>query len=153
MLSGVIERDQWRKWVNWKKVFILVINIAVYKKYQKQPFREVLWNNYSEKSSEIHSKMHCRWNPWLVKLQTVECQNFTETHQWKHQKRVYWEACQRWRWSFWSSHQRCSMKKAALRNFAKFTGKRLCQSLFFKKVADLRPSVIWCVFLWILWNF
>ena len=28
-------------------------------------------------------------------------------------------------------------KKGALRNFAKFTGKHLCQSLFFKKVAGL----------------
>ena len=37
-----------------------------------------------------------------------------------------------------SSHQRSSMKKSVLRNFAKFTGKHLCQSLFFKKVADLR---------------
>ena len=30
-----------------------------------------------------------------------------------------------------SSHQRCSIKKGALKNFAKFTGKHLCQSLFF----------------------
>ena len=36
---------------------------------------------------------------------------------------------------FTSSHQRCSVKKAVLRNFAKFTGKHLCQSLFFNKVA------------------
>ena len=28
-----------------------------------------------------------------------------------------------------SSHQRCSMKKSVLRNFAKLTGKHLCQSL------------------------
>ena len=28
-------------------------------------------------------------------------------------------------------HQRCSVKKGVLRNFAKFTGKHLCQSLFF----------------------
>ena len=28
-----------------------------------------------------------------------------------------------------SSHQRCSVKKDVLRNFAKFTGKHLCQSL------------------------
>ena len=28
-------------------------------------------------------------------------------------------------------------KKGALKNFAKFTGKRLCQSLFFDKVAGL----------------
>ena len=29
--------------------------------------------------------------------------------------------------------QRCSLKKDVLRNFAKFTGKHLCQSVFFKK--------------------
>ena len=34
-----------------------------------------------------------------------------------------------------SSHQRCSMKKGVLRNFTKFTGKHLCQTLFFSKVA------------------
>ena len=28
-------------------------------------------------------------------------------------------------------------KKVVLRNFAKFTGKHLCQSLFFNKVANL----------------
>ena len=33
-----------------------------------------------------------------------------------------------------SSHQRYSVKKGVLRNFAKFTGKHLCQSLFFNKV-------------------
>ena len=31
-----------------------------------------------------------------------------------------------------SSHQRCSMKKGALRNFANFTGKHLCQSLWLR---------------------
>ena len=31
-------------------------------------------------------------------------------------------------------------KKGVLRNFAKFTGKHLCQSLFFNKVAGLRPK-------------
>ena len=31
---------------------------------------------------------------------------------------------------FRNSHQGCSMKKGVLRNFAKFTGKHLCQSLF-----------------------
>ena len=34
-----------------------------------------------------------------------------------------------------SSHRRCSVRKGLLRNFAKFTGKHLCQSLFFNKVA------------------
>ena len=32
-------------------------------------------------------------------------------------------------------------KKSVLRNFAKFTRKHLCQSLFFNKVAGLRPVV------------
>ena len=32
-----------------------------------------------------------------------------------------------------SSHRRCSVKKGVLRNFAKFTGKHLCQRLFFNK--------------------
>ena len=39
-----------------------------------------------------------------------------------------------------SSHSRCSIKKGVLKNFAKFTGKHLCQSLFFNKFAGLRPA-------------
>ena len=34
-----------------------------------------------------------------------------------------------------------SVKKGALRNLAKFTGKHLCQSLSFNKVADLRQGL------------
>ena len=37
-----------------------------------------------------------------------------------------------------NNHQRYSMKKVVLRNFAKFTGKHLCQSLFLNKIASLR---------------
>ena len=33
-------------------------------------------------------------------------------------------------------------KKGVLRNFAKFTGKHLCQSLYFDKVADLSPATL-----------
>ena len=32
-----------------------------------------------------------------------------------------------------SSHGRCSVRKGVLRTFTKFTGKHLCQSLFFNK--------------------
>ena len=39
-----------------------------------------------------------------------------------------------------SSHQRCSIRKGVLRNFTKFTGKQLCQSLFFNKVAGLKNT-------------
>ena len=34
-----------------------------------------------------------------------------------------------------SSHRRSSVEKGALKNFAKFSGKHLCWSLFFNKVA------------------
>ena len=38
------------------------------------------------------------------------------------------------------THQRCSVKKGVLSNFTKFTGKHLCQGLFFNKVAGLRSK-------------
>ena len=41
-----------------------------------------------------------------------------------------------------SSQQRCSVKTGALGNFAKFTEKYLCQSLFLNKVAGLRPAIL-----------
>ena len=41
-----------------------------------------------------------------------------------------------------SSHQRYSMKKGVLRNFTKFIGKHLCQSLIFNKVGGLRPTAL-----------
>ena len=41
-----------------------------------------------------------------------------------------------------SSHQRFSVRKSVLRNFAKCTGKPLFQSFFFNKVADLRPATL-----------
>ena len=57
-----------------------------------------------------------------------------------------------------SSHQRCSVKEGVLRNFAKFTGKHLRQSLFSNKVVGLRPATLLKkdsgtgVSLWILRN-
>ena len=41
---------------------------------------------------------------------------------------------------FRSSRPREFCKKGVLRNFTKFTGKHLCQSLSFNKVAGLRPA-------------
>ena len=37
-------------------------------------------------------------------------------------------------------HRKCSIKKGALINLAKFTGKHLCQSIFFSKVAGFDSS-------------
>ena len=39
-----------------------------------------------------------------------------------------------------SSRSKVFCKKNVLQNFAKFTGKHLCQSFFFNKVAGLRPA-------------
>ena len=44
--------------------------------------------------------------------------------------------------------RRCSVKKGVLKNFTKFTGKHLCQSLFFNKVAGLRPATLLKKRLW-----
>ena len=41
-----------------------------------------------------------------------------------------------------SNHRRCLVRKDVLINFAKFTKKRLCQSLFFNEVADPRPPTL-----------
>ena len=41
-----------------------------------------------------------------------------------------------------SSHWRCYIKIAVLKNFVKFIGKHLCQSLLFNKVAGLRPTTL-----------
>ena len=53
-----------------------------------------------------------------------------------------------------NSHQRFSIKKGGIGNFAKFTGKHLCLRHFFKKVAGLKKRVSdTVVFLGILQNF
>ena len=51
-------------------------------------------------------------------------------------------------WNARSSHQRCSVRKGVLRNVATFTRKHLCQSLFFNKVAGLRPATLLKKRLW-----
>ena len=50
-----------------------------------------------------------------------------------------------------SSRPEVFCKKGAFRNLAKFTGKHLCQRLFFNKVVALRPATLlkkslqhWC---------
>ena len=50
--------------------------------------------------------------------------------------------------SYRSSHRRRSVRKGVFRNFAKFTGKHLYQSLFFYKVPDLSPATLLKKRLW-----
>ena len=40
------------------------------------------------------------------------------------------------------SHRMCSIIKCVLKNFAQFTGKYLCRSLFFNKIASLTPATL-----------
>ena len=47
-----------------------------------------------------------------------------------------------------SSRQGVICEKGVLRNFEKFTGKHLCQSLFFNKAAGLRPATLLKKRLW-----
>ena len=58
------------------------------------------------------------------------------------------KAIQKPHWNYRSSHQRCFSRKYFLRNFAKFTEKHLRQSLFFSKVAGLRPATLLKKRLW-----
>ena len=51
-------------------------------------------------------------------------------------------------WIIRSSHRRCSVKKRVLENFAKFTEKKLRQSLFFNKIAGLSPATLFKKRLW-----
>ena len=53
----------------------------------------------------------------------------------KKKKNVIWTC-------FRSSRPEMFCKKGVLRNFVKFTGKHLCQSLFFNKVVGLRPAIL-----------
>ena len=61
-------------------------------------------------------------------------------------------------WKIGSSHRRCSVRKGVLRNFVKFTGKHLCQNMFFNKVAGLSllekrlTQVFYCEFCEIVKN-
>ena len=43
---------------------------------------------------------------------------------------------------YWSRRPKVFCKKGVLRNFATFTGKQLCQSFFFNKVAGLMPATL-----------
>ena len=51
-------------------------------------------------------------------------------------------------YAFRSSRPELFCKKGVLKDFTKFTGKHLCQSLFFNKVAGLRPATLFKKRLW-----
>ena len=49
---------------------------------------------------------------------------------------------------FRSTHHKCSIKRAVLKNFAKFIGKHLSHSLFFNKIAGPRSATLLKKRLW-----
>ena len=63
-------------------------------------------------------------------IATISLSNRISSSTWKNNHR------------FRSSHRGCSVKKDVHKNFTKFTGKHLCQSLFFNKVAGLGPATL-----------
>ena len=112
--------------------------------------------------SQVKNKKKCLWGYWSLISNVSIAVNFNiNEHGWSHPITKYFQfRCLRCLTGcnqaksfleiFWhkhsltcrNSHHMCSIKKSILRNFAKFTGKHLCQSLFFNKVAGLRtPSL------------
>ena len=47
-----------------------------------------------------------------------------------------------------SSRPKVFCQKSVFRNFAKFTGKHLCQTFYFNKVTGLRPAILFKKRLW-----
>ena len=68
-------------------------------------------------TSKYYNKQ--QWRVWTrLDLERVQSKYFFKTYR--------------------SSHPKVFCKKGVVRNFTKFTGKHLCQSLYFKKVAGFR---------------
>ena len=88
---------------------------------QKQPLRAIRWltyfNHFVRLAKSVKLIVWSKCN-WVVILDTNEISR--------------------------SSHPEVFCKKDVLRNFAKFTGKHLCLSVFFNKIAGLRQHL----FLW-----
>ena len=111
-------------------------------KLQKQSFTDVLRNRCSKNFRKFHRKAPV-FESLFNKAADLRACNFTK-------KRLRYcvifknilfysrnppMAASEILITYRSSHQRCFVKKGVLRNFAKFTGKHLCQSLFFNKAA------------------
>ena len=117
---------------------------AVHRCFSKYVFLKI--SQYSQESTgpcrpsftffSAESGIYCRQShPFLLQL------------LWKHKLKVR------------SSHWNSSVKKGVLKNFASFSGKQLCWSLFLKELQTFRPAALLKrdsnidVFLWNLQNF
>ena len=91
-----------------------------------------------ELADKFKSLKRCRFEPEKeVITDTDESEEYSEQRDDGSQNVVTNERIENTR----SSHPEVLCKKGVLSNFANFTGKHLCQSLFFNEVAGLRPLV------------
>ena len=82
------------------------------------------------------------WLPysfWEKKLSIIVCQVFWNRSKPENEyssktldANYIWNEWIKIRFLFRNSHQRCSVRNGVRKNYAKFTGKHLCQSLYFK---------------------
>ena len=110
----------------------------------------------TQKCKRIYKKLYKIWTDKLCSLKFIAkvflalvVTNFTETF--KDVKKCIKHFLQlfetQWISTLYrSSHQRSSIKKVVLRNFTKFTGKQLCQSLFFDIKKEALAQVFSCEF-------
>ena len=98
--------------------------ICIYR-IQKEPNTACLWKMFYIIMMTMEREGKLKWRWWLLLIcsNLILCLNLKKEDQLLR-----------------SSHQRFPTKKGVLRNFAKFTGKHLCQCLFFNKVAGLSPD-------------
>ena len=120
--------------------------------HQRRSVKKAVLRNYATFTGK-----HPCWNLFLIKLQFLQGYN----HIKRTPTQVFsCEYCEIRRNTYFEKHLRTAVsgnrkglnirsshpvvfcEKGLLRNFLKFTGKLLCQSLFFNKVAGLRPATL-----------
>ena len=120
------------------------------------PKRHVIWRFQQTIRGFISQKVHCLRVPHAI------CDKISPAWKWKPKRKLLlWYSLQAT-----PTSRYCNLvililfhTRLVLRNFAKFTGKHLCQSLFFNKVAAtglqlyLKRDSGTSVFLWVLQNF
>ena len=126
-------------------------NVNVFLVERVGDLKHFLWSLFSIKSNTDSQefstkKMQCNWNNFLtfsILFSQISRMEFILMDKWNYR----------------SSHPEVFCKTGVLRNYAIFTRKHLCLSLFFNKVADWNLQFYkkrdsnTGVFLWILRNF
>ena len=107
-----------------------------------------LFNSRPEKLIKTDQNINYQFVLWILVMwqSSFTCKLFDAFPKkfFRNQCSLYCQYCQQDR----SSHRRCSIEKGVLENFAKFTGKHMCQNLIFNEVVDLGPAVLLKKRLW-----